>query len=60
MKYFKYISIKINKRKQSVIKVVNNQNFTKKLKFLYQNIDIILEEMTKTSINRNNKKVAGW
>ena len=53
---------KINSRRQSAIKIVNSQNFTKKRnsKFCIKIIDMISEEMMKASINHNNEKVAGW
>ena len=53
---------KINCRKQSVIKIVNSQNFNKKrnLKYCNKIINIVAEEMTKVSVNHNNEKVAEW
>ena len=53
---------KINSRRQSAIKIVNSQNFTKKRnsKFCIKIIDMISEEMMKASINHNSEKVVGW
>ena len=53
---------KIDSRRQSALKIVNSQSFTKKQdsKYCQMLMGLVIKEINMSSINHNKERVAGW